>query len=88
MVARGIPVLTSDRGGAQEIAKSPEFIFKGGSATSLQQHIEKFSADMVPLSRFWDGPIQIFSMEEHIKDLMQYYSSKETVRKCVVPATA
>ncbi len=88
MVARGIPVLTSDRGGAQEIAKSPEFIFKGGSATSLQQHIEKFSAGTVPLSRFWDGPIQIFSMEEHIEDLMQYYNSKETMRKCVVPATA
>lgn len=77
MVARGIPILTSDRGGAQEIAKNPEFTFKGGSATSLQQHIEKFSAGTVPLSRFWDGPIQIFSMEEHIEDLMHYYSNKK-----------
>jgi len=42
----------------------------------------------VPLSRFWDGPIQIFSMEEHIEDLMQYYSSKGTMRKFVVSATA
>lgn len=80
MVSRGIPILTSDRGGAQEIAKNPDFVFSGGSAGSLQQHIEAFSTGTVPLSRFWDGPIQIFSMEQHLEDLMKYYSSESLPR--------
>lgn len=77
MVSRGIPVLTSDRGGAQEIADNQKFVFKGGSAASLQQHLQAFSTKEVALSHFWDGPIRMFSMEEHIEDLMQYYRHVE-----------
>ena len=74
MVSRGIPVLTSDRGGAQEVANNKLFIFDGGSADDLQQRIAAFSTGEVSLARFWDGPIRIFSMDEHVADLMRYYA--------------
>ena len=75
MVSRGIPVLTSDRGGAQEVANNPMFTFEGGSADDLQQKIAACSTGEVSLARFWDGPIRIFSMEEHVSDLMRHYGS-------------
>ncbi len=74
MVSRGIPVLTSDRGGAQEVANNPLFVFQGGSAGDLQARIAAFSNGEVPLARFWDAPIRIFSMDEHVADLMRYYA--------------
>ncbi len=77
MVSRGIPVLTSDRGGAQEIADNPSFVFEAGSAISLQQRLQQFSTRDVLLGRFWENPIRIYSMEEHVCDLTQYYTSSE-----------
>ena len=77
MVSRGIPVLTSDRGGAQEVANNPLFVFDASSADDLQRRINAFSTGEVPIAGFWDGPIRIFSMEEHVRDLMQYYGLEE-----------
>ena len=74
MVSRGIPVLTSDRGGAQEIAGNPDFVFKAGSVDSLQQRLQQFSNGEISLARFWERPIRIYSMTEHIDDLAQYYA--------------
>lgn len=73
MVSRGIPILTSDRGGAQEIAGNPRFVFEGGSGEALQERIRQFSTGETPLSDFWDGQIRIYSIEQHIGDLAQYY---------------
>ena len=75
IVSRGIPILTSDRGGAQEIADNPDFVFEGGSATNLQQRICEFSAEKIALSEFWKHDIRILSVEDHIQDLMRYYGA-------------
>ena len=91
MVSRGIPVLTSDRGGAQEVASNPLFVFQGGSADDLQRRIAAFSTGEVSLARFWDGPIRIFSMDEHVRDLMRYYApgpDGSTGRRMSRPETA
>ena len=76
MVSRGIPVLTSDRGGAQEIAGNPDFIFEGGSVASLQGRLTAFSTGEIPLAGFWDSPIRIYSMEQHVEDLLTYYNPR------------
>lgn len=81
MVSRGVPVLTSDRGGAQEIADHPDFKFKAGSADALLERIEAFSAGHIPLARFWERQTQIFSMEEHVEDLMQYYAPSTSLNE-------
>ena len=89
MVSRGVPVLTSDRGGAQEIADNPDFIFDGSSADALQKRITAFSTCEFSLAGFWDRPIQIFSMEEHVEDLLKYYSpSFRQDRAIIAPGAA
>ncbi|MDP8908163.1 MAG: glycosyltransferase, partial [Chloroflexota bacterium] len=84
MVARGIPILTSDRGGAREIAPGPAreaFTFAAGSTESFQQRLHCIMTGQVSLARFWDGPIRLLSMEDHLQELMAHYyqpsSSKE-----------
>lgn len=73
MVSRGIPILTSDRGGAGEIADNADFSFKAGSATSLHECVAAIIDGRVALGSFWLNPPRIYSMEEHVTDLMQYY---------------
>ncbi len=73
MVARGIPVLTSDRGGAREIAANDGFVFPGGSASALASRLSEIATKKVPLSDFWKSQINIFSMEEHLDDLTSRY---------------
>lgn len=74
IVARGIPLLTSDRGGAQEIASNPEFVFKAGSIDSAVQRLQALSNRDIPLARFWSNPTRIYSMDEHVADLMAHYA--------------
>ncbi len=76
MVSRGIPILTSDRGGAQEIARNPSFVFTAGSVSSMLQRWQALSSGATPLGSFWDGPINLFSMAEHIDDLARYYAPR------------
>jgi glycosyltransferase involved in cell wall biosynthesis len=73
MVSRGIPILTSDRGGAQEIADNPNFTFKAGSARSLCSKLEEIATGDLPLSNFWTRGPRIISIEDHVDDLLSYY---------------
>lgn len=74
MVSRGIPILTSDRGGAGEIAGNPDFSFKAGDMASLHERLQAIVVGDLSLGAFWKHPLRIFSMEEHVADLMQFYS--------------
>lgn len=73
MVARGIPILTSDRGGAQEIGNNRDFVFQAGSHSSLLDKISRILRGDVSLGDFWSEKTRLFSMEEHVADLMRYY---------------
>jgi glycosyltransferase involved in cell wall biosynthesis len=73
MVSRGIPIVTSDRGGAQEIAQNARFTFPAGDHAALIERIEQIGNGDIALSEFWASEMRIFSMEEHVADLMQYY---------------
>lgn len=74
LVCRGIPILTSDRGGAQEIADNLEFVFKAGAIQSLTDRIEAFVADESAAERFWSREPNIFSMNSHVEDLLSLYN--------------
>ncbi|MGI4940217.1 MAG: glycosyltransferase [Janthinobacterium lividum] len=74
MVSRGIPILTSDRGGAGEIAGNSDFSFKAGDMASLHERLRAIVDGDLSLGEFWKQPLRIFSMEEHVADLMHYYS--------------
>ena len=73
IVSRGIPILTSDRGGAGEIASNPDFSFKAGDVLSFNERLQSIVTGDLSLKAFWDSSIRIFSMEEHVADLMHFY---------------
>lgn len=73
LVSRGIPILTSDRGGAQEIAENARFIFEAGNADAMVDRLCRISRRELGLDAFWTGEKRVFSMDEHLADLMRYY---------------
>ena len=90
LVARGIPILTSDRGGAHEIAPGAgreAFTFAAGSAEALRRRLHDILTGRVPLARFWEGPIRLLSMEEHLRDLMAHYQPDPVVGVAPAPRT-
>jgi glycosyltransferase involved in cell wall biosynthesis len=72
-VSHGIPIVTSDRGGAGEIANNPAFSFKAGDITSLHERLKAISTALHSLGTFWTQAPRIYSMEEHVAELMQFY---------------
>jgi glycosyltransferase involved in cell wall biosynthesis len=73
LVSRGIPILTSDRGGAQEIAHNPAFTFTAGAHDDFVARICRLANRDLPLADFWNADMRIFSMDAHVADLMRYY---------------
>lgn len=73
LVSRGIPILTSDRGGAQEIAHNPKFIFQSGEHDDFVDRVCRISRRELDLDEFWGRDMNVFSMDEHVEDLMHHY---------------
>jgi glycosyltransferase involved in cell wall biosynthesis len=73
LVSRGIPILTSDRGGAQEIADNPSFIFQSGNHADMVDRLCQISSRKLGLNVFWQSDMHVFSMDEHLGELMTYY---------------
>ncbi len=74
MVSRGIPLLTSDRGGASEIARQPAFTFRAGSIESFHARLHDIMTRRTELALFWDNDVRLLSMDEHLRDLMAHYA--------------
>ncbi|WP_375458315.1 hypothetical protein [uncultured Enterovirga sp.] len=74
MVCRGIPLLTSDRGGAQEIGSNKSFVFAAGSQTSFYDRLASIAGGRTPLERFWIQNPKIVSNEEHVDEIMSLYA--------------
>ena len=73
MKAYGIPVLTSDCGGAKAPTKSDEFCFPAGDVEDFQRKLSAFVAAPERLGAYWVDAPKLPTMEEHIADLMKYY---------------
>ena len=73
IVSRGIPILTSDAGGAQELGNNPAFTFASGSVDALHDRLEQILEGRLDLSDFWQQSMAPKSMQEHLADLMQHY---------------
>lgn len=73
MITLGIPIVTSDRGGAQEIVGNSNFVFSADSHGSLLSLLEAVVAGSLPLEEFWSPPPALKSMEEHVEELLCFY---------------
>ncbi|THD76929.1 glycosyltransferase [Thalassobius vesicularis] len=72
--ARHIPLLTSDLGGAQELAHCPEMVFRAGDIEALHGRLRAILAGQIDLNAYWAGARPPVSMPEHLAELRQVYA--------------
>ena len=77
--AYGIPILTSDLGGAQEITMSKNFIFKAGDSNDFILKLSRIISNKMSLSEFWPSKTEkhiLTSVSKHCEELMKIYGTK------------
>lgn len=77
--AYGIPILTSDLGGAQEITMSNKFIFKAGDSDDFISKLSWIILNKKSLLEFWPSETKkrlLISVDDHCEDLIKIYGAK------------
>lgn len=78
MKANGLPLLTSDRGGAQELGgHAPGFTFRAGDRDDFLSAMERLADGATPLDSFWDHAVELTSMQRHYRRLMELYAGAD-----------
>lgn len=72
MMAHGIPVITSNHGGAQELNSHPVFHFS--DSADLQRQIETICEHRHLLTDYWSYSSSLTTMEQHVHQLIDVYS--------------
>ena len=75
IMSHGVPILTSDRGGAQELSGNPDFVFAAGQTLAFAEAIRKLQSGEVALDGFWTNAMPLRSMSEHLSELSQLYET-------------
>ncbi|MFN7002848.1 MAG: glycosyltransferase [Roseinatronobacter sp.] len=70
---RHIPLLTSDRGGAQELGGSSDLTFRAGDIASLYALMARLLAGQVDLRTYWDKAHVPQDTASHAQDLITLY---------------
>lgn len=76
VVSRGVPILCSDKGGAQELGGSAQFVFQHGDVESFHSALSDIVYGTVPLGAFWDNALPLRTMQQHLDELMEYYDGR------------
>ena len=74
MHARHIPLLTSDLGGARELANCPAMVFEAGSIESFHARISDILAGRITQEDYWKNAVPPVSMEDHLAQLREIYA--------------
>lgn len=74
MAANGVPVLSSDLGGAKELSDSTEFVFKNGDVKDFESKIRNIIESPNVMKKYWDGYHKLKTMEDHIAELEEIYN--------------
>ncbi len=75
MHARHIPLLTSDLGGAHELAHCPDMVFSAGDASGFADRVRFLLEGGLDTDRYWKGAMAPVSMQGHLDDLLAVYRS-------------
>ncbi len=76
MVAHGVPILTSDMGGASEIANNDKFCFHAADVAQCAEKIKDFVKHPDTLQEYWTNFRGLKTMDEHIKELLFIYQKE------------
>lgn len=75
-VANGVPIITSDLGGAQELSKVKEFIFKNNNINDFQKKLISIIKNRNLLDEYFGSQIELVTLEKHIIKLLEIYNKK------------
>ncbi len=75
LLACGVPVLCSNRGGAQEFVRHPAFIFDPAKEGDFQYKLRTIRENPHLLTEFWKEARQALPIEQHIKELVKIYKT-------------
>ncbi len=75
LVSSGVPILTSDRGGAQELGNNKDFVYKATDKDDLVDHLTRIMNDRNLLEKFWANSMKMVTIKEHSEELLNYYLS-------------
>lgn len=76
MVALGVPILCSDRGGMKELTKSNKFVFEAENVDDCVKKIQFFVENPFCLKEYYDDYKGLTTMEAHLKDLVSIYEKE------------
>ena len=79
MHARHIPLLTSDLGGAQELAHCPDMVFPAGDINALHARLQAILDGQIDLEAYWAGARAPVSMPQHLAELCAVYAGPAVV---------
>ena len=73
MHARHIPLLTSDRGGAQELGNCPDLVFRAGDAQDFARVLGRVLDGTVDPAQYWSNAVPPIDMATHLDALTALY---------------
>ena len=73
MHARHIPLLCANMGGAQELGRCPDMVFRAGNVGDFHTRIAALLAGEVDMAAYWQGAMAPVEMEGHVAELMAVY---------------
>lgn len=76
MHARHIPLLTSDMGGAQELANSPDMVFAAGDVQAFADRIRALLEGEIDFDAYWKRAQVPQTMAPHLEELKQIYADE------------
>lgn len=71
--AEGIPVLSSDLGGASELSSSKYFRFKGGNKADFVDKLTNIIKNKMIINDYWEKRMILKKMENHVAELSSFY---------------
>ncbi len=86
MHARHIPLLTSDLGGAQELANCPDMVFAAGGVAAFGDRIRALLAGEITMDHYWSNVRVPPTMAQHLGELNRLYSAgKPPISRAAAP---
>ncbi|WP_370204608.1 glycosyltransferase [Pararhodobacter marinus] len=73
MHSRHIPLITSDRGGAQELGRCNDLVFRADSIDAFHKVMSRLLDGSVTPANYWANAIAPVSVQTHIEELLQIY---------------
>jgi glycosyltransferase involved in cell wall biosynthesis len=75
LLACRVPVLCSNRGGAQEFVRHPAFIFDPAKAGDFQAKLRNIRENPHLLTEFWQEARLAKPIEQHFQELVEIYQT-------------